>query len=168
MFRLNGILYDFRTNSNISLEERTNVEAEIDDRVFALVSELHRCWEVLSEIQVPEIHYFTCFLLWIIPHLLHKALYFEKTPLTNTVQELTEKTMQPHPKEDCHPRGQRVHRDSRSKLKSIFQFNWIFRCPERKLYKAKYSSEARLKRGCLPLRLGKGNGGKELLKRFRN
>lgn len=82
LYRLSGNVYDFRTNSNVSLEDWTNVEAEIDDREFALVSELHRYWEMLSEPQVPEIHYFTCFLLWIIPHLLHKALYFKMTPLT--------------------------------------------------------------------------------------
>lgn len=52
-----------------------NFEAEID-RMFALVSELKRCneiWETLSKVQVSEIHYCTCFLLWMIPHLLHNA-----------------------------------------------------------------------------------------------
>lgn len=52
-----------------------NFEAEID-RMFALVSELNRCneiWETLSKLQVSEIHYCTCFLLWMIPHLLHNA-----------------------------------------------------------------------------------------------
>lgn len=62
-----------------------------------------------------QIHSCTCFLLWIIPHLLHKAFYFKKTPLT-LFQELTEEEIQLHPKEDCHPGGQSVLKDSGSKL----------------------------------------------------
>lgn len=41
------------------------------------------------------------------------------TPLT-LIQELTEEEIQPHPKEDCHPSGQGVHKDSRSNLKTFF------------------------------------------------
>lgn len=58
-----------------------NFEAEID-RMFALVSELNRCneiWETLSKLQVSEIHYCTCFLLWMIPHRLHNAFCSKDT-----------------------------------------------------------------------------------------
>lgn len=47
MYRLNANVYDFRKNYNVSLEDWINFEAEID-RMFALVSELNRCSEIMG------------------------------------------------------------------------------------------------------------------------
>lgn len=118
---------------------------------------------MLSEIQVSEIHCCTCFLLWIIPHLLHKAFYFKKTPLT-LIQELTEEEIQPHPKEDCHPSGQSVHKDSGSKLKTFFS-STVSSDVVRKTSKPSITLKQDLENmDAFASNWGKGNGGKELLR----
>lgn len=118
-------------------------------------------WERLSEIQVSEIHYCTCFLLWIIPHLLHKAFYFKKTPLTLT-RELTEEEIEPRSKEDCHPRGQSAHKDSGSKCITFFSSTSDV---VRKTSKPRATQKQDFKNtDTFASNWGKGNSGKELLR----
>lgn len=141
MYRLNGTVYDFGKNDTVSLEGWINFEAEID-RMFALVSELNRCneiWEMLSEVQVSEIHYCTCFLLWMIPHLLHNAFCSKRTPLTPGPDG-----KETQPSEDPRPGGQSVRKDSGKELKMFFSSAVSSRCHEKNV-KAKYNSKARLR-----------------------
>lgn len=94
---------------------------------------------MLSETQRSQIHCCTCFLLWIIPHLPHSALYFKTTPLRLT-QELAEDA-EPRPWGLPSQGAQCAARQQKSISTSLL-FSCIFRCHQ-KNSKAKNNSHSK-------------------------
>lgn len=107
-------------NYNIHLKDWINFEAEID-RMFGLHwwlswIEAVKLWEMLSEIQVSEIHCCTCFFALDYTSPNSQGILLQED--TTLIQELTEEETQPHPKEDC-PYSGSVYTDSWQDLKTI-------------------------------------------------